>query len=103
MSDSTDTGSDIRDQLRAAIGHFEHLLPGQAPIRDFVHHNTLHGYQHLHFTEALEESKRLTGARGYLTDEQFREIYRTGRITREDLRQVLIILCFLEYSTSNLL
>jgi len=89
VSDSTHTGQDIRDKLRAAIGHFEHLLPGQAPIRDFVHHNTLHGYQHLHFTEALAESKRLTGARGYLTDEQFRGLFKSGRITREELRRIL--------------
>ncbi|MCP5441988.1 MAG: DUF2309 domain-containing protein [Chromatiaceae bacterium] len=80
---------DIRDQLREAIAHFEHTLPGQAPIRDFVHHNTLHGFQHLHFSEALAAAERLTGARGYLGDEQFRAAYAKGRITREDLLKVL--------------
>jgi len=89
MSASSSKSKDVRDQLREAIEHFDHILPGQAPIRDFVHHNTLHGYQHLHFTEALAAAERLTGARGFLGDEAFRGLYAKGRITRNDLHRVL--------------
>lgn len=80
---------DIRDQLWEAITHFEHILPGQAPIRDFVHHNTLHGFQQMHFSEALAAAERLTGAHGYLAEEKFRRLYTDGRITRRDLLRVL--------------
>ncbi len=80
---------DIRDQIRAAIHHFEHVLPGQAPIQDFVHHNTLHGYQQLHFAEAVAKARELTGAAGYLPMERYREFYAQGRITRDDLLGVL--------------
>ena len=79
----------IRSALRDTIEHFEHILPAQAPIKDFVHHNTLHGYQHLEFSEALAASKKLTGAKGYLPLEQYREYYRKGRINHQDLTAVV--------------
>ena len=80
---------DIREQLLAAIAHLEHVLPGQAPIRDFVHHNTLHGLQHLDFTDAIAESFRVTGANGFLPHEKYREFYKAGRIDDDDIDNVL--------------
>jgi hypothetical protein len=86
--DPASTG-DIRAAIRSAVAHLGHVLPGQAPIRDFVHHNTLHGYQHLPFPEALRAACAATGNRGYLSAAQFRELHGTGRITRADLEAVL--------------
>ncbi|MCK4833781.1 MAG: DUF2309 family protein, partial [Gammaproteobacteria bacterium] len=80
---------DIREQLLAAIEHLEHVLPGQAPIRDFVHHNTLHGLQHLDFTDAIAESCRITGAKGFLSHERCRQFYKTKRIDDSDIDAVL--------------
>ncbi len=90
MTTTSSNTSDIRAELLHILEHFEHTLPAQASIRDFVHHNTLHGYQHLKFKEAMCASNELTGAYSFWSQEKFRDAYLKGRINDNDLNQVLL-------------
>lgn len=87
-STTTVTG-DVREMLTKVIAHFEHVLPAQAPINDFVHHNTLHGFQHLPFEKGVAAARDVTGAEGFLPESEFRKLLNQGRITRNDLANVL--------------
>lgn len=78
-----------RARIDALAHALEHVLPAQAPIRDFVHHNTLHGFQHLPFRDALAEAARRMGTFAFLSRRAWREMHEQGRIHSEDLRAAL--------------
>lgn len=81
--------NDPRQIILDAIAHLDHVLPGQAPIHDFVHHNTLHGFQHMPFEQALASYTELTGIDCYQSAEEFRRYFQRGRITAADLDAAL--------------
>ncbi|MDD4914544.1 MAG: DUF2309 domain-containing protein [Methylococcales bacterium] len=66
--------------LDASIDYVARWLPIQGPIKDFVHHNILHAFQHLRFHEALSVAGKLFGARSYLPMDDYQMLYRQGRI-----------------------
>lgn len=69
-------GFDIDD----AIHHLAHWLPSQNPIKDFIHHNTLHALQNRPFAEALAIASRLYGAKNSQPLSYFQQRYASGRI-----------------------
>ncbi len=78
-----------QSRIRHAIVHMEHRLTAQAPLKDFVHHNTLHAYQEHPFPKGLEISAKETGLHAFLSIQRFRELLQKGRITREELMAVV--------------
>src|SRR5580658_6623561 len=75
--------------LRGAVEHAAHLLPMQGPIGVFVHHNTLHAFEHLPFEQAVIEASHLFGAEPYMAEADYRAALARGRIHMEDIDAVL--------------
>lgn len=81
---------DSHPRLRHVLEHIAHLLPSQAPIQVFVHHNTLHALEELPFHQAVQQGSRIYGCHPYLPEERYRELLTGGRILPEDLAAVLL-------------
>jgi uncharacterized protein YbcC (UPF0753/DUF2309 family) len=77
------------DRLRDVVEHASHLLPRQGPIGVFVHHNTLHAFQHLRFEQAVLEASKLFGAEPYMSEAAYRTELARGRIQLADIDTVL--------------
>ncbi len=75
--------------LHHVIHELKHFLPAQAPLMDFVHHNTLHAFQNLPFHEALETAHVKLGYQVYFPLDTFRNLYQTGRISDEIVDRTL--------------
>lgn len=78
-----------REALRHAIDHAAHYLPAQGPIGVFIHHNTLHAFQHLKFEEAVLKASREFGAEPYMKEEAYQKDRARGRIADDDVRVVV--------------
>jgi uncharacterized protein len=76
--------------LHALLHDLKHYLPAQAPLKDFIHHNTLHAFQHLTFFEATRSAAAIFGYRTLFPLEEFRELYRKGRIDDAVLESVIL-------------
>ena len=77
------------DRLMHALEHAGELLPAQGPITVFIHHNTLHAFEHLSFEEGVQEGSRLYGCQPYLSEQRYRDEVARGRIRLEDLEAAL--------------
>ncbi|MBK6341908.1 MAG: DUF2309 domain-containing protein [Flavobacteriales bacterium] len=74
----------------AVLHAIAHYLPAQAPLKDFIHHNTLHAFQHLPFHGALMKASRIFGYKVYLTVNEYRRLFRDGRIRPEALDREIV-------------
>ncbi len=85
---SSDSGSPDHPLTRV-IDELAHLLPAQGPISIFIHHNTLHAFEHLPFEEAVEHAAARLGREPFLAESRYREKLASGRILARDVEALL--------------
>jgi uncharacterized protein len=66
-----------------------HYLPTQAPLKDFIHHNPLHAFQHLPFHEGIAKASQLFGYAVYLSYHEYKALYNQGKISTPALLRSL--------------
>ncbi|MBF8258569.1 MAG: hypothetical protein HW377_943, partial [Actinobacteria bacterium] len=78
-----------RQRVLSAIALASESVSSFWPMRTFIHHNPLHGLEHLPFDTAVRKARNLTGGRGYLTNEEYRRILASGHIKADDLTRAI--------------
>ena len=71
------------------LHRLKHFLPAQAPLKDFIHHNTLHAFQEQSFHEALNNAARLFGYTVYLSLSDYRKLYASKLINDQVIDRIL--------------
>lgn len=72
-----------------SLEHLRHYLPSQNPLKDFVHHNTLHAFQNKPFHKALNEASQIFGYKVYLQLNEYRQLYKEGKILEPILYKII--------------
>jgi uncharacterized protein len=78
-----------RQRLLSAVALAGESVSSFWPMRTFIHHNPLHGFEHLPFDTAVRKAQNLTGGRGYLTNEEYRRMLAGGEIGADDLARAI--------------
>jgi uncharacterized protein YbcC (UPF0753/DUF2309 family) len=71
------------------LHNLKHYLPAQAPLKDFVHHNTLHEFQDQKFHDGLAMASKMFGYRVYLSFSEYQKLYEEGKINREIIKRTI--------------
>ena len=74
---------------KEVIHQLAHYLPAQAPLKDFIHHNTLHAFQHEKFHTALSYAGEIFGYKGYLSLHDFRQLHLENKINEGIIDRVI--------------
>lgn len=71
------------------VHKIKHFLPSQQALKDFIHHNTLHAFQHMKFYDAIFKAAGIFGYGMHLKLEEYRGLYHTGRIRKDVLERII--------------
>jgi uncharacterized protein YbcC (UPF0753/DUF2309 family) len=80
-------GRDLK--IRSMVTVAGEPIPFLWPIRSFIHHNPLHGLEHLPFEAAVTQGMELFHARGYLGRTDYQGLMREGKIDIEIIESLI--------------
>ncbi len=75
--------------VKHVLHEMKHYLPSQTPIKDFIHHNSLHAFQQMKFFDAIFKASKIFGFQATLPLHEFRQLYQVGRIKNVVLERVI--------------
>ena len=78
----------IFDEIHV-VHELKHYLPSQTPLKDFIHHNSLHAFQNMKFYDAIFKASKIFGYQATLPLLDFRRLYKIGRIHEAVLDRII--------------
>jgi uncharacterized protein YbcC (UPF0753/DUF2309 family) len=72
------------------LHELKHYLPSQTPLKDFIHHNSLHAFQHQEFFEGIFKASSMFGYRVTLSLNEYRKLHTLGRIRTDILTKTIV-------------
>ncbi|MBL0134713.1 MAG: DUF2309 family protein [Chitinophagaceae bacterium] len=71
------------------LHHIKHYLPSQTPLKDFIHHNSLHAFQDKLFYEGIFTAATIFGYQVTLELKDYRQLYSEGRIRKDVVKEIV--------------
>lgn len=78
-----------KPDIHAMLARIRHYLPSQLPLKDFIHHNTLHAFQDLPFHKGLKKASEMFGYQVYLHLDEYRNLYKQQKIDSIILERII--------------
>ena len=75
-------------KIRSMIYVAAEPVPFFWPMRSFIHHNPLHGLEHLPFSEAVEKGSKIFHGRSFLNRSEYQEYLVDGQVDRAKLEAI---------------
>ena len=67
----------------------KHYLPTQTPLKDFIHHNSLHAFQQMSFYKGIFKASGIFGFKVTLRLDEYRNLYKNGRIRKDIFEKII--------------
>lgn len=77
----------VRFDESESLKKLRQFLPSQSPLKDFIHHNTLHAYQDMNFHDALRMASGVFGYKTYMRLDEYRQLHENKTISEYALNK----------------